>query len=385
MRVDSVVGDPAVPEQSAPKPSWSDLFREVAGTDVCAGCGACVVACPRKVLAYASGETRPYQTDEASGPDGCRFGDAGCDACTRVCSRFRPDPESLELHRFGRTRRPDEALGNELDRRVLRAVASTGQDGGLVTAALAWAMRTGRIDGAIVTRPDPDRPWHNLPVIVTEPDEVLSSAGSRYTYSRSLLMLHEAAPTMRLAFVGLPCQVAGLVKGQDSGLKRFRPVVLSIALMCSETFEETAFLHDLLEVRFGLDLTRVTRVNVKGKLLVSTDQDLSHIAAGRVAGSAARVADGNVVEIPLREVRPTVRAQCGSCTDFSGELADLSAGGVGLDGWTMAVVRTPAAAEWVEAMLEDEVLEQRPPGELPEATALLERLAAKQRARGHRP
>jgi coenzyme F420 hydrogenase subunit beta len=370
-------------EDAPAKPSWSDLYREVVVTDVCAGCGACVVACPRRVLDYSTTGTRPYQTDEESGPAGCRFGDAGCDVCTRVCARFRPDPAALDVGRFGRARRPDEVVGTELDRLALRAIASNGQDGGLVTAMLAWAMRTGRVDAAVVSRHDPEQPWRNLPVVVTDPDEVLTSAGSRYTYSRNLLMLQDASPKLRLAFVGLPCQVAGLVKGQTSGLKRFRPVVLSIALMCSETFEEDAFLHGLLEERFGLDLARITKVNIKGKLLVHTDQNLDHVAEGQVSGSKAHVGEGNVLHVPLREVRPTVRPQCGSCTDFAGEWADLSAGGVGMDGWTMAVVRTPIAAEWVSAMVDAQVLEAKPATELPEASALLERLATNQR--GHTP
>ena len=374
----------AAPALPSAKPSWSDLYREVAGTDVCAGCGACVVACPRRILAYSAAGTRPYQTDEGSGPAGCRFGDAGCDACTRVCARFRPDPAAVEVGRFGRARRPEEVAGTELDRLVVRAVGSTGQDGGLVTATLAWAMRTGRIDGAGVARHDPDHPWRNLPVIVSDPEEVLTTAGSRYTYSRNLLTLQDASSQLRLAFVGLPCQVGGLTKGQASGLKRFRTVVLSIALMCSETFSEDAFLHGLLEERFGLDLARITKVNVKGKLLVHTDQDLGHLAEGGVPGSKARVGEGNVVEIPLREVRSTVRPQCQSCTDFSGEWADLSAGGVGMDGWTMAIVRTPMAAEWVAAMVDAKVIEARPAEALPEASALLERLAAKQRDRAPR-
>ncbi len=378
------IGETTSPARStdpSEKPSWSDLYREVVGTDVCAGCGACVVACPRKVLDYSATGTRPYQTDDESGPAGCRFGEAGCDVCTRVCARFRPDQAALEVGRFGRARRPEEVVGTELDRVVLRAVGGGGQDGGLVTAMLAWAMRTGRVDGAVVSRHDPDQPWRNLPVVVTDPDEVLTTAGSRYTYSRNLLMLQDAPPKLRLAFVGLPCQVAGLVKGQASGLKRFRPVVLSIALMCSETFEEEAFLHGLLEGKFGLDLGRVTKVNVKGRLLVHTDQSLDHVAEGRIPDSRATVAEGNVLQIPLREVRPTVRPQCGSCTDFAGEWADLSAGGVGMDGWTMAVVRTPIAAEWVSAMIDAQVLAAKPASELAEASALLERLAAKQRGR----
>jgi coenzyme F420 hydrogenase subunit beta len=364
------------------KPHWGDLFREVAATNLCAGCGACVVACPRKILAYSHARTRPYQTDEPSGPDGCRFGEAGCDACTRVCARFRADPAPVEAGRFGRARERAETTGVELERVALRATGSSGQDGGLVTATLAWALRAGLIDGAVVAGRDPERPLRNVPVILTSPEEVLASSGSRYTYSANLLTLRDAPSSSRLAFVGVPCQVSGLVKGQWSTLKKFRPVVFSVALMCSETFEEEAFLAGLLEGTFALDLRRISKVNVKGRLLVHTDQDdLGHLAEGRVPGSKARVRGDGVVEIPLREVRSTVRPQCSTCSDFSGEWADLSAGGAGMDGWTMAIVRTGLAREWVAAMLDAGVIEARPATGFPEACAILERLASKQRER----
>lgn len=364
------------------KPHWGDLFREVAGTDLCAGCGACVVACPRKILAYSNAHTRPYQTDELSGPESCRFGEAGCDTCTRVCARFRADHAAVEVGRFGRTRERSEPMGIELERVALRATRSSGQDGGLVTATLAWALSAGLIDGAVVAGRDPERPLRNVPVILTSPEQVLASSGSRYTYSANLLSLQDAPSSSRLAFVGVPCQVSGLVKGQWAALKRFRPVVFSVALMCSETFEEEAFLTGLLEGTFGLDLEAISKVDVKGRLLVHTDQDdLGHLASGGVPASKVRVREDGVVEIPLREVRPTVRPQCGSCADFSGEWADLSAGGAGMNGWTMAVLRTELAREWVAAMLEAGVLEASDASGFPEACTLLERLATGQRER----
>jgi len=39
--------------------SWQELYRRVVQTDLCAGCGACVMACPRKVLDYDPASYHP--------------------------------------------------------------------------------------------------------------------------------------------------------------------------------------------------------------------------------------------------------------------------------------------------------------------------------------
>ncbi len=366
------------------KPHWVDLFREVVATDTCSGCAACVVACPRKVLGYR--DTHPFQMDEPSGPADCRFGTAGCDACVRACHRFHLDTDAIELERFGRPRAADELAGMARGRLALRAttprVAARGQDGGLVSQLLIWALQTGRIDGAVVAGPVPGRPWRAQPTLVETEEQVLACAGSFYTYSPNLLQLAEASADRRLALVSVPCQVSGAVKSQWRRLKRFRSVAFTVGLMCSETFGEAAFLDDLLERRLELDLTQVRKVNVKGRVLVYTDQpDRGRLGRGPLEGSRARLSDEGVIEIPLKEARPTARAQCHWCPDFAGEWADLAAGGLGLEGWTIALLRTEAGDSWVRDCLATGRLEARSVDEFPSALAVLERLSRIQRLR----
>ncbi len=366
------------------KPHWEDLFREVVQTDTCSGCAACVVACPRKVLGYR--DTHPFQMDEPSGPAGCRFGEAGCDACVRACHRFHLDTDTIEGERFGRPRAPDELSGMERQRLALRAVqpevAARGQDGGLVSALLIWAMETDRIDGAVVAGPVPGQPWRTQPTLVETPDEVLRCAGSYYTYSPNLLALAEAAPDRRLALVSVPCQVSGVVKSQWRKLKKFRQVVFTVGLMCSETFTETGFLDELLHDRLELDLGQVRKVNVKGRVLVTTDQaDRGRLGRGPLPGSRARIGDDGLIEIPLKEARPTARPQCHWCPDFAAEWADLAAGGLGLEGWTITLLRTETGLDWVRGLLAAGRAEARPAEEFPTGLAVLDRLSRIQRLR----
>ena len=63
-------------------------------------------------------------------------------------------------------------------------VHEVGQDGGLVSAILIWALEQGYIDAALVSYLEGDgSTWKAMPGVARNRDEVLAAAGSRYTYS----------------------------------------------------------------------------------------------------------------------------------------------------------------------------------------------------------
>lgn len=364
---------------------WRDLFAHVVDPGVCMGCGACVVACPRGVLAY-EGE-QPVQTDTESGAAGCRFGDRGCTVCAKACPRLHADdPTVLESAVLGRARRDDEPAGVARTVTAARATcASThaaAQDGGFVTALLSWALEHGMIDGAVVSSVDPSAPLQPAPVLATTPAELAAAARSRYTYSANPLVLRDVAPSRRVALVGTPCQVAAVRRAQASGLKRFRSVAFTVGLMCSESFTVDGLLHGVLESRLGIALGDVRKVNIKGRVLVSVEPGREgFLRRGAIDGSAARILEPGLVEIPLRECKPFAREACHWCPDFAAELADVSAGGLGLDGWTVAMARTPLGEDWLHAAAFEGYVELREAGDFPDALAVRDRLATLQRRR----
>ncbi|MEZ5136909.1 MAG: coenzyme F420 hydrogenase/dehydrogenase beta subunit N-terminal domain-containing protein [Acidimicrobiales bacterium] len=64
-----------------------------------------------------------------------------------------------------------------------------GQDGGLVSAILIWAMEEGYIDGGADPFLDGEASdWRAKPGVAANRDEVPASAGSRYTYSANTLI-----------------------------------------------------------------------------------------------------------------------------------------------------------------------------------------------------
>lgn len=143
---------------------WRELVDEVVTAGLCTGCAACVIACPHDVLGYdhLDGGYRPYHLEDELGPGDCGHGRRGCTSCTRACPRFRAWEVEADTHLFGRPRAPHEVAGIHKDVILARAsdsfVHQVGQDGGLVSAILIWALDHGYIDAALVSYLEGDRP-----------------------------------------------------------------------------------------------------------------------------------------------------------------------------------------------------------------------------------
>ena len=194
-------------------------------TGLCTGCAGCVVTCPHDVIGYeheapglggAQGSRQyiPFHLEEELGPDNCIHGEKGCTTCTRACPRFRGWESAADTHLFGRVREPDEMAGIWRQLLLTRAANdeehTKGQDGGYVSAMLNWLFEHDYIEAAMVSGVEPDDAWKAKPVLVRTRDEVLATAGSRYTYCANPLALVQAKEEglERLALVGMGCQTS---------------------------------------------------------------------------------------------------------------------------------------------------------------------------------
>jgi coenzyme F420 hydrogenase subunit beta len=351
---------------------WSHLYSEVVTSGLCTGCAGCVVACPHDVLGYDDdkGVYRPFHLEEEGGPGGCVHGDRGCTSCTRACPRFRDWEPDIDNALFGRARAKEEVSGISKDIILARAadpkVAEIGQDGGLVSAILIWAMEQGIIDAALVSYLEGDgTSWKAVPGVARTPEDVLAAAGSRYTYSANTMAYAEAVEggAEKLALVGMSCQssVPPVMTVRKAG-KPARRFVLNIGLLCSKTFDDAIF-DELLLAKYGLPREDMVKMNIKGTLQIW-------------------MRDGAYHEVPLKECHAWTREGCKMCPDFAAEHADISTGGIGAFGdWTLTIVRTDLGREIIVRMLEDGVIEGRPGDDDPGAIELLRKLSHRQRKR----
>jgi coenzyme F420 hydrogenase subunit beta len=348
---------------------WAELHAEVVTTGLCTGCAACVVVCPHDVLGYdhATGGYRPYHLEDELGPGNCVHGEKSCTSCTRACPRFRAWEIEADTFLFGRERTGEEVAGIASDVLLVRAtddvVHEKGQDGGLVSAILIWSLEHGYIDAALVS--DVDEEWNPTPRSITTAEEVLATAGSRYTYSANTLAYAQAVEggAERIALVGMGCQTSAppVMKSRKAG-KVARRIDLNIGLLCSKTFDDAIF-EELFEAKYGLTRRDIAKTNIKGVFQIWTH-------------------DGGYHEIPLKECHAWTRPGCTSCPDFAAEHADISTGGIGaFNDWTLTIVRTEKGREIMDGMLADGVIQVRPGTDDPGAIALMNKLAVRSRKR----
>jgi coenzyme F420 hydrogenase subunit beta len=353
------------------KTQWHELYHEVVETNLCTGCAACVMACPRDVLEYDHAETyHPFNIELSTAADDCSHGQRGCDICTRACPRFRDWEVESDLALFERPRQAGEVHGIDRGVYLVRAadpeVLERGQDGGLVSALLIWGLDTGRIEGALTSRLSGTRLWDCEPFLATTRDEVLEAGGSRYTYAANPLAMKDAERRglKRLALVGMSCQASinGTLAARRVN-KYARRIELVIGLLCSKSFEYEG-MREIITEEYGIPLADVAKVNIKGKFQVW------------------RRSTGEEVDIPLKKMQDVTREGCKLCPDFAAEHADISTGGLGqTDGWTLTVVRTQRGQEWLEGALAAGLVTVRPGEEDPAAMALMAKLAVRSRQR----
>ena len=355
---------------------WKELYSEVITSGLCTGCAGCVVACPHDVIGYdhVANGYKPFHLEDELGLDNCVHGEKGCTSCTRACPRFRAwEPEANE-HLFGRDRADNEMYGITKDLLLCRAsddyVHQLGQDGGFVSALLIWAMEHGYIDCALTSFLEPDvdgtgSSWQAKPGLARNRDEILASAGSRYTYSANTLAVGQAIAEgySKLALVGMSCQssVPPVMWHRKVG-KAGKPFVFNIGLLCSKTFDDAIF-PELFEAKYGLRKQDMVKMNIKGVFQIW-------------------MKDGAYHEIDLKECHAWTREGCKMCPDFAAEHADISTGGIGEDNdWTLTIVRTDLGREIVDRMIRAGAIVSRPADTDEKAMKLLRTLSVVSRRR----
>jgi len=343
---------------AVPKLSFKEtLEKMVISVDKCTGCAACIISCPLKILEYSDG--MPEVIGKCT----------SCGICAQICPRYELPLRNVENFVFGRERKPNEEFG--MYRRILVArakdkdILKACQDGGVVSALLMFALESEIIDGAAVSGVNEDKTFYPVPKLATSPEEVLECAGTRYSYSPNLLAFQEGVELKKgsLAFVGTPCQIQALRRMQVFPLKKYAKALnFTIGLMCTEAFTYEGLMEKKIQWELGIDLRDVKKINIKGKVLVT-------------------MKSGEVKEIPLKEAKEYAQKSCARCTDFSAELADISAGGLGLTDWTFTILRTEKGEELFERAEKDGLFETKPVEQEKNALDTLVKLSRRKRGR----
>jgi coenzyme F420 hydrogenase subunit beta len=206
------------------------------------------------------------------------------------------------------------------------------QDGGFVSALLISLLEAGEIDGALLARESASERWKGEAFLATMPKEVRACAGS--FYNQTLALGHvdfedsDLPPNPRIAVVGTPCEIEGIKAMQARpwrwGLSKVETITLTIALLCTKSFNYEKLMLEEIRDKRNVDLDNVGRVDIiRGKMIV---QDLEGVT---------------IFEEPIRDFHGAALKGCDECADFMGHAADISVGSVGsADGYSSVLLRS---------------------------------------------
>jgi coenzyme F420 hydrogenase subunit beta len=309
--------------------TFFNLIQEVQKPGLCHRCGGCVTFCTAVNFGAleldADGKPRYGEIEKC----------IECGLCYSIC----PEVDELE----DETRR--KALwsapnGRIIETSITRAkdteIRSKGTDGGVVTALLLHLFDAGRIDGAIVAKPE--GPFQRSPCLATTREEIANAAGFYFDTSHGMThmseqyithpSIEEFAPMVRkglrrVALVGTPCQIKAFRRMDVLGIIPADSIAYCLGLFCAGNFTFGEEQREKLAKDHGFKWDDVKKINIKEEFMI-------------------HLKDGSVRNIPLEGLDFMKRYACKYCGDYTAEFADISFGGIGAEeGWTTLISRTP--------------------------------------------
>ena len=309
-----------------------DLQKDVLSKGLCVACGACANLCP-------------YINMVEEGPvtiESCGLNEG---KCYDFCPRTYVDLGMLDKNVFG-AHRGDLAVGSNFS--VVKAkskdnrIKSAAQYGGVASALMSFALQTGEVDAAILTKSkDKLRP---KPTLARNKKDVLECAGTKYIVCATITGVTEAIRqgTRKIGIVGTPCQVIAVRKMQASKFETGADKLgLVIGLFC--TWALSPRVYNFIKSLTGS--ANVVKLDVPpppaNTFIIETEKKRA--------------------EVPLDEIRKFILPSCNVCFDMTSEFADISVGNVeGEEGWNTVIVRTSLGKKFFQKAKKAGIIEVAP-------------------------
>jgi coenzyme F420 hydrogenase subunit beta len=276
--------------------SFTNLIHDVQKPGLCHRCGGCVTFC--SAVNFGA-----LELDAEGKP---RY--AGL--CYTIC------PEIDELNEETRqTLGWSPPIGRVIETVIARAtdqsIRAKATDGGVVTALLVHLFKSGRIDGAIVTRQT--GPFQREPFLAMSEADIRDAAGFFFDTSQGMKRFSDYYLTysqfrefnpliqkglQRVAFVGTPCQIRAVRRMQILNIIPADSIKFCLGLFCSGNFVFGEKQRDKLAKIGGFQWDDVSKINIKTDLII-------HLNSGETK------------HIMLDELEFMKRFACYFCPDYS--------------------------------------------------------------------
>ena len=320
--------------------TFKDLEEEVVKNDLCCACGACVSYCESQAFDVIKMKDYTPQFKSDKNADNC----TECGLCYYICPQTKP-----VLEQITKKYKIKDEIGHIED--VLAAKTSDekikelGQDGGVVTTLITYLFDKHLIDAAIVSEYDEN--LEPQPKLIFDKEELLKSAGTRYSISPQFLPLKELynikpevlkehgiydINSLRAAFVGTPCQLRALRKMHFLNVSPAHIIKYVIGLFCFENFNYSQ-LYEIIEKKTKTKPSDIQKTWIKKNFFLKTK-------------------DGKEHEVGIKKLDPAVRSHCHECDEFTSMFSDVSVGASGAPrSHSMVIMRTETGKELVNNAL----------------------------------
>ncbi|MGQ9719707.1 MAG: Coenzyme F420 hydrogenase/dehydrogenase, beta subunit C-terminal domain [Candidatus Jordarchaeum sp.] len=339
-----------------------EKIKFIVDEKLCVDCGACLSYCPTNAITIV---------DEAPVIDEDKC--IGCGICNIVaCPRTFLYLDLIRDHVKGEPsnlgEEPIAAYKNAFTAQTKKEeIKKVCQDGGIVTSLASYLFDHNLIDGVLAVKKTGEN-WITEPVVITNKEELLGTAGTKYVITPTLVGLEKAKKMglKKIAVIGTPCQIQAVRKSQvfsDGFQELMGDVAYIIGIFCMENFAYQN-MKKISEEYCKVNLENARKMDInKGQFSVHSKT-------------------GESTSVPIKEVTSLARDACHVCPDLTNELADISVGSIGSGpGWSTVLVRTEKGKELFQKAQEEGYLTSKPLDEAETGLPLLIKLAKGKRKR----
>lgn len=324
--------------------------------NLCTRCGTCIGICPTGALLLDKNLFPKID------PEKC----IECGKCCKMCPGGKVNFKEMTEITFGHSN-PAPTFDGHYQRIYIghsndQQIHDGGAGGGVITTMAWYMLKEKLVDGVIVTRMNPEKPWQGQVYIARTFEELLASQQSKYVVIPTNTILGEIRKLNgKYLFIGLPCQIHGIRLVQKHQPKLAEKIVLAIGLFCASSMEPYVT-TEMMKTK-GVKPASVKEFQFRGGKwpgrirVVKKDGSIKNLHYSNFKDGAINYL--TYLYSPIR---------CQTCIDGSAEFADISvsdawardeSGNYLFKGSSRLIVRTDAGVQAVEQAINKGYLQAR--------------------------
>jgi len=295
-------------------------IRKTVCNGLCVGCGVCEDICPKHCITIERGRINEPKVDETACVD--------CGLCLKVCAGQGIEINAKAKEIFGSTPHYHPMLGYYF--KTYKGYSTEYENrfhcasGGCLSQFLIWLLEKGKIDGAVVTGYEKDKPMQPRVYIAHNREEVLAGKSSKYcvvTMNGIAKEIHDTPG--RYVVVGLPCHIHAFRKYGSVDKKVGERIVGYFPIFCSSNKNMDS--QKYMRWRYKISEGELT--------------EFAYRDEGCLGSVFFRDKNRKLMCAPIEylDFYRGLRAffsipRCAVCSDFFGELGDIGFGDLNVNG-----------------------------------------------------